>query len=105
MPELNGETRVRLDIPPVYTPEEIPILSTHELPDVRTVISSNNDQLQGIKSRLQKSQKILHMDTLLHLRNALKSTKHYFTHERDNYNNPMNLNDASNPVHFREDKK
>jgi hypothetical protein len=56
MPKLYGATRIRLDALPVYTPEEVPILNTRELPDVKTAILSNADELEHVKSRLQKSQ-------------------------------------------------
>jgi hypothetical protein len=103
MPELHGATRIRLDAPPVYTPEEIPILNTQEVPDVKTAISSNADELKRIKSRLQKWQKILDMDTLLHIKNAT-DPQPFFTLARDNYDSPRHPSDASNPVPLCEDK-
>jgi hypothetical protein len=44
MPELHGATRLRLEAPPVYATVAVPILSTRELPDVKTAILSNTDE-------------------------------------------------------------
>jgi hypothetical protein len=61
MPELHGTAHIRLDKPPVYVPEEIPILSPLELQNMRAALTTNIDNLQHkkIDSRLLRSSLIL----------------------------------------------
>jgi hypothetical protein len=72
IPELHGATHVNMETPLVYAPQNIPILSSHELPDVKAALSSGISELEQIKDRLQMSQKILEVDTLLHVKNMLQ---------------------------------
>jgi hypothetical protein len=70
MPELHGATRLHLDTPLVYAPAEVPILSPRELPSVMTAIFPNDDKLEQLASRLDKTQRTFDLDTLLHMQDA-----------------------------------
>jgi hypothetical protein len=39
LPELHGTSQIQLDLPPLYTPEELQIVNEHELPEIKTAFS------------------------------------------------------------------
>jgi hypothetical protein len=72
IPELHGATHVNMETPLVYAPKDIPILNSHELPDVKVALSSGINELERIRDHFQTSQKILDVDTLLHVKNTVQ---------------------------------
>jgi len=67
LPELHGATRADLDAPSVYVPEDLPILTRHELPHVEAALTAEVNELDQLKDRLETSQKSLDIDTLFHM--------------------------------------
>lgn len=57
LPELHEVARAHLDAPPMYTPDEMPILTSHEVPHVKAALSAEVNELDKLKDRLETSQK------------------------------------------------
>jgi hypothetical protein len=75
LPEHHGTSRIQLDTPPVYTPDELQIVNAQELPDIKFALSSNINELDHIKDSVETSHKLLDVDTLLHVHNTSRSLK------------------------------
>jgi hypothetical protein len=72
IPELYGATHVNVETPLVYARKDIPILNSHELPDVKITLFSGINELERIRDHLQTSQKSLDVDTSLHVKNTVQ---------------------------------
>jgi len=57
LPELHGTARTNLDTPSVYTPKKLPILTVHEMPDVKMALSTDVNELDQLKNHLKSSRK------------------------------------------------
>jgi hypothetical protein len=52
---------------------DVPIIETHELPDIKAALTSGIGELQRIRDSAQAFQKTLEVDTLMHVSNRLPS--------------------------------
>jgi len=66
-PELHGVARANLVAPSVYVPDSSPILAKHELPRVEEALAPGVNDLDQLKDRLETQQKLLDVDTLVHI--------------------------------------
>jgi len=68
--ELHGAARANLNATPVYTPDELPILTAHEVPRAEAVLRVEVNEFDQLKDRLETSQKSLDVGTLFHIQKA-----------------------------------
>ena len=66
LPELHGDTHAHFDAPCVYTPDELPILTAHEMPHIEAALSAEINEFDRLKSRFEAPQKSLDVDTIPH---------------------------------------
>jgi hypothetical protein len=64
-----------METPLLYAPQDIPILNSHELPDVKVALSSGINELERIRHHLLTSQKILDVDTVTCEKHGTASNK------------------------------
>jgi hypothetical protein len=53
LPEIHGAARTNLDATPVYTPDELPILSAHEVPRAEGTLTEEANKLDKLKDGLE----------------------------------------------------
>jgi len=70
LPELHGVAHANLNAPSVYVPDSSPILSKHVPPRVEAALTSEVNELDQLKDRLETAQKTLDVDTLVHMQKA-----------------------------------
>jgi hypothetical protein len=73
LPELYETVRAHLHTPLVYEPYELPILTVHEIPDVKMAVSTGVNELEQRKNHLKLPRKFLHVDKLFHIQNAARA--------------------------------
>jgi hypothetical protein len=67
LPELHGVAHTNIVASSVYVPDSLPILAKHELPRVDEALASGVNDLDQLKDRLETQQKLLDVDTLVHI--------------------------------------
>ena len=70
LPELHGVAHANLVAPSAYVPDSSPILAKHELPRVEEALAPGVNDLDQLKDRLEAEQKLLDVDTLVHIQKA-----------------------------------
>jgi len=70
LPELHGVAHANLVALPAYVPDSSPILAKHELPRVEEALAPGVNDLDQLKERLEAEQKLLDVDTLVHIQKA-----------------------------------
>ena len=69
-PRIHGAAHTNLIAPSVYVPDSSPILSKHELPRFEDSLTTGVKDLGQLKDRLETEQKLLDVDTLVHIQKA-----------------------------------
>jgi len=70
LPELHGVAHANFVAQSVYVPDSSPILAKHELPRVEEALAPGVKDLDRLKDRLETEQKLLDVDTLVHIQKA-----------------------------------
>ena len=77
LPELHGTSQVRTDVPALYLPDIIPMLSRHEDPKLGEVIPPETGEIDAIKTSLATTPRCWDVDTFFHI---LHATRHHIIH-------------------------
>jgi hypothetical protein len=71
IPELHGTARYTAEMPMVLPPVDIPVIGSHEMPEVKAALTSGIRELESVRDSVMTSRKTMEVDTLLHVSNRL----------------------------------